>query len=75
MNFMGWSPVIHARAGLGGRAVIASYAVAAEKKTGGCGGSGGRSASTGVGGSWPYRWACLGDQRWRWSFSEASRLS
>ena len=41
-------------------AVAASCAVAAVDKTGGCGGSGGRSASIGVGGSLPGRPACSG---------------
>ena len=59
-NCMGLRPVIHARAGLGDRAIVALCAVAAVIKTGGCGGSGGRSAPLGVGGSLP-RWpTCSG---------------
>ena len=42
------------------QAVAALCAVAAVHKTGGCGGSGGRSASIGVGGSLPCRPACSG---------------
>ena len=60
MYFLGWRPVIHARAGLGDKAVAALCAVAAGNKTGGCGGSGGRSASLGVGGSLPRWLACSG---------------
>ena len=57
---MGLRPMIHARAGLGDIAVVAFCAVAAVFKTGGCGGSGGRSAPLGVGGSLP-RWpTCSG---------------
>ena len=55
---MGLRPMIHARAGLGDIAVVAFCAVAAVFKTGGCGGSGGRSAPLGVGGSLP-RWPTL----------------
>ena len=60
MYFLGMSPMFHARAGLGDRVVAAFCAVAAVQKTGGCGGSGGRSASIGVGGSLPCRPACSG---------------
>ena len=55
-----WGCVPYARAGLGDIAVVAFCAVAAVFKTGGCGGSGGRSAPLGVGGSLP-RWpTCSG---------------
>ena len=60
MYFLGVSPMFHARAGLGDKVVAALCAVAAVPKTGGCGGSGGRSASIGVGGSLPCRLACSG---------------
>ena len=60
MYFMGVSPVFHARAGLGDRAVAVLCAVAAERRPAAAGGSGGRSASIGVGGSLLCRRACSG---------------
>ena len=60
MNLMGADPVLHTRAGLGENDV-AAFCVVAAVKTGGCGGSGGRSVSTGgAGGSCPCRRARLG---------------
>ena len=52
--------MIHACAGLGEQAVAAFLRRSSWKKTVGCGGSGGRGVSIGVGGSLLRRRACLG---------------